>query len=404
VLLLLSGSRRIVDKTRGLGLDVVQLQAPSMAHPELAELCRHTERIDFLDTAATVRLARKLHERFGFAGVLSNHEPASVAAEQIALDLGLRAPGKHVAAILRDKVATRQALDGDASLRTAWTEVTSVHDIATFGASSGFPLILKPRDGSASIGVIRVDAPAEVEGAWARARAALGNQHRFHEVLPVTGYLAEPFFAGAEYSVETFTRDGRHEVCALVGKSIDAAFVEIGHVVPAAVTEGQRAEIVEKVTGLLDAVGLREGPAHTEVIVGAAGVHLIESHARTGGDEIPALARLVTGWDIEAGMIAHFTGLPVPATVAPVAPAAAKVYLTAPAAGRIVSIGGIERALAVEGVQSAVMWAGEGDAVGLAGASWDRLGEVVAVGDTPTAARNTAARAAELIGIEWERT
>src|SRR5206468_1488349 len=93
VLLLLSARRRVIDKARGLGLEVVHIEAPTMSEPELRDLCRYSTLADLLDIAGVVRLARPLHQRFGFAGVTSNHEPACVAAEAVALDLGLRAPG-----------------------------------------------------------------------------------------------------------------------------------------------------------------------------------------------------------------------------------------------------------------------------------------------------------------------
>ena len=403
ILLLLSGGRRVVDKVLALGLDVVHFQAPSMYDPALDPLCLHTEKVDFLDGAAAVRLARELHQRFRFVGVVSNHEPASVAAELIAHDLGLRAPGKNVAATLRDKVRTRRMLDTNPRLRAPWAQIETVDDLAMFADLVGFPVILKPRDGSASIGVIRVDRQAELASAWQRVRATLRNQHRYHEVLPVTGYLAEPFFTGTEYSVESFTRDGKHEICAVVGKSIDAAFVETGHVTPPTdLTPAQRAAIDELVFDVLDTVGLLEGPAHTEVIVGADGVHLVESHARTGGDEIPALVRLVTGWDAEAGMLAHFAGLPAPAALEPQAPAAAKAYLTCAEPGRISSIDGLGEAGSVPGVRTVTIWAHEGDEVRPARASWDRLGEVIAVGPTPQDAQAAARRARDLIAIGLE--
>jgi biotin carboxylase len=404
VILLLSASRRVIIKARALGLDVVHVEAPTMSEPSLAQLCLRTERHDLSDVAGVVRLARALHAEFGFVGVLSNHEPASVAAEEIALDLGLIAPGKGVAALLRDKVRTRELLDGDAELRTPWAPVCSSDDIRALGEAAGYPLVVKPRDGSASIGIAKVNGPEDVAVAWARARETLRNEHRYHEVLPVTGYLAEPFVAGEEYSVETFTVDGRHEVCAVVRKIVDAAFVETGHVTPAGLDAGRQAAVTARVRAFLDRVGLREGPAHTEVIVGATGVYVIESHARTGGDEIPGLVRLVTGRDVEADMIAHFAGLPLPAPDRPIAPAAAKLYLVAGVAGRLRAVTGRAEALALPGVRSVAVWADAGDEICPPTASWERLGEVIAVGPTPQKARSTAQRARDLLTIRLEQT
>lgn len=404
IILLLSGNDRVITKARSLGLDVVHIEAPATHKPPLAQLCLRSEQFDLSDVDGAVLLARRLHGEFGFAGALSNHEPASAAAEAIALDLGLPASGKGVAALLRDKVRTHQVLDTSDRLRTPWTRVWSAQDILAFGEDVGYPLVVKPRDGSASLGVVKVSGSDDLADAWVRVQQTMRNRHRYHEVLPVTGYLAEPFVAGDEHSVETFSRDGRHEVLAIVRKIVDAAFVETGHVTPAAMDPGRHTAVTTQVLAFLDHVGLREGPAHTEVIVGRGGVHVIESHARTGGDEIPALVRLATGRDVETDMIAHFAGLPLPAPDPPVAEAAAKCYLVADICGHIQSVTGDDGALAVPGVQSVTVWANAGDDVRPATASWERLGEVVAVGPTPEAAWAAAHRAHNLITIGIEQT
>ncbi|MGV9563455.1 ATP-grasp domain-containing protein [Streptomyces sp. NPDC003480] len=402
VLLVLSASHRIIEKATGLGLDVVHIEAPSIAEPELEPLCLRTVRADLLDIPAVVELAAELHREFGFAGVISNHEPACPAAEAAALDLGLLAAGKGVTALLRDKARTREALAVGGPPGVCWSRVRSASDIRDVARTAGYPVMVKPADGSASLGVIKVKGPDEVDAAWQHAQRTLRNEHRYHDVLPVTDYLVEPFVEGDEYSVETFSHEGRHEVCAIVRKITNAAFVEIGHIVPAGLDEGLTAAVTSTVRLLLDRVGLREGPAHTEVIVRDGEVHLLESHARTGGDGIPALVRLVSGRDLELDMIAHFAGLPLPRPADPVAAAAAKAYLATGTAGRVRAVTGLETALAQPGVHTADLWIAPGDTVRPATASWDRLGEFVAVGPTAQRAWAAAESAVGAIAIDME--
>ncbi|MER7664255.1 MULTISPECIES: ATP-grasp domain-containing protein [unclassified Streptomyces] len=402
VLLLLSGSRRVVDKALSLGLDVVHLQAPTLADPSLDPLCLRTVRIDLLDVPGVVAVARLLHQEFGFAGVCSNHEPACTAAEAVALDLGLVAPGTGVAALLRDKARTHEVLDKDPSLRTPWARLNSPEDALRVADTAGWPLVLKPVDGSASLGVLKVDGPDGLDDAWQRVKAVLGNSHHYHEVLPVTGYLVEPFAPGEEFSVETFSTAGIHEVRAVVRKLVGGSFVETGHLVPAELDGERHRAVVDRVVAFLDHVGLREGPAHTEVIVGEQGIHLVESHARTGGDEIPALLTLVTGRDVEADMLAHACGVPLPPAVAPLGAAAVKRYLLADRAGRVTAVDGAAEAAGVPGVHSVRIWTSPGDIVRPATASWERLGEVVAVGSDTAAAASAAERACRAITLRME--
>ncbi|MFH8515258.1 ATP-grasp domain-containing protein [Streptomyces gelaticus] len=402
VLLLLSGSRRVVDKALGLGLDVVHLQAPTMTDPSLDPLCLRSVGVDLLDVPAVLAVARTLHEEFGFAGVCSNHEPACTAAEAVALDLGLVAPGTGVAALLRDKARTHEVLDKDPSLRAPWARLNSPEDALGLAETAGWPLILKPVDGSASLGVLKVDGPDGLDAAWQRVKSTLRNDHHYHEVLPVTGYLVEPFAPGEEFSVETFSAGGSHEVRAVVRKLVGGSFVETGHLVPAGLDTERHRAVVDRVVAFLDHVGLREGPAHTEVIVGEAGIHLVESHARTGGDEIPALLALVTGRDVEADMLAHACGVPLPPAVPPLGAAAVKRYLLADRAGRVTAVEGVAEAVALPGVHSVRIWTNPGDTVRPATASWERLGEIVAVGSTTAAAAAAAERACRTITLRME--
>ncbi|MGL5857767.1 MAG: ATP-grasp domain-containing protein [Angustibacter sp.] len=403
VLLLLSASRRVILKARGLGLDVVHLEAPTMRSPELHKLCRESVVTDLLDVASVVELARSLHRRHGFAGVTSNHEPACAAAEAVALDLGLRAAGTGVSALLRDKIATRIRLTAHPDLDSTWAEVGDAGDLRAAAQVVGYPMIVKPSSGSASLGVVQVDGAGDLSEAVEQVRRMLRNEHRYHELLPVTRFIAEPLVAGEEYSVETFSHEGRHEIQAIIRKITSAgSFVELGHVVPAELEPARRITIEDRVRAFLDRVGLREGPAHTELITDGSAVHVIESHARTGGDEIPELIRLVTGRDPEAEMLAHFAGVGVPRPLAPIAPATAKIYLTAPGAGRIRAVEGESEARAVPGVRSVELSAAAGDEARPLRASWDRLGALVVTAGTAAQAWNTAQHAAGLVKIHLE--
>ena len=77
----------------------------------------------------------------------SNHEPACVAAEAIALDLGLRAPGSGPAVLLRDKIAMRTRLAGHDQLGSAWAEISGPDDIRAAAQVVGYPMIVKTSRG-----------------------------------------------------------------------------------------------------------------------------------------------------------------------------------------------------------------------------------------------------------------
>lgn len=54
---------------------------------------------------------------------------------------------------------------------------------------------------------------------------------------------------------------------------------------------------------LLDAVGLIEGPSHSEFVLTPDGPRVLESHARLGGHALPELVRRAFGLDLARMML-----------------------------------------------------------------------------------------------------
>ena len=122
--------------------------------------------------------------------------------------------------------------------------------------------------------------------------------------------------------------------------------VELGHVVPAALTPGDRTAVTELVTAVLDAVGLVEGPAHTEVIVTADGPRVVEAHSRRGGDRINELVRLVHGVDLEEATYRLALGGEGPGAPAPQGAAAIRFLTATP--GLVTAVTGAGAAGAID--------------------------------------------------------
>ena len=98
--------------------------------------------------------------------------------------------------------------------------------------------------------------------------------------------IAEAVLSGSEFSVEAMSVDGRHEILAITGKLTtgEPEFVELGHWQPAELRSDQRDAVVNRTVEILDAIGHRTGPSHTEVMVDGPNIGLIETHTRFGGD------------------------------------------------------------------------------------------------------------------------
>lgn len=330
-----------------------------------------------------------LHQAAPLALVVSFTDPGLEPAGLVTEQLGLPGNPVSVSAVLRDKYAlrTRLAEAGVESHPCALVDTAAA--LRDFCGSHGYPVVLKPRDGTGSEDVRRIESPADAERAF---EGRSQGQPRL---------LAERFLVGKEISVETVSQHGRHSVLALTEKFIDENFVECGHVVPARVGPEHRPAVEKLVTGLLDAAGLAEGCGHTEVMLTDTGPVSIESHNRMGGDRIYELVRLSHGTDLERlGFTLPLDIDPLPES--PVPTGAAAIWFVRAEPGRVVEVEGTEQAEKAAGVREVVVTAEPGSEVRPVRSSADRIGYVIATGDDPDSAVERARAAAERIRVRTE--
>ena len=79
--------------------------------------------------------------------------------------------------------------------------------------------------------------------------------------------VVEEFMEGPEVSVETLAVDGDVNVIQITDKVTTGApyFVEMGHSQPSRLSEETRKRIVEVTIAANKAIGIKNGPSHTEI-------------------------------------------------------------------------------------------------------------------------------------------
>jgi biotin carboxylase len=124
--------------------------------------------------------------------------------------------------------------------------------------------------------------------------------------------IAEQFLdGGMECSVESVTFKGKHSIVQITQKDSSGAphCVELGHHQPAPLSEEIWTKVVRGVSSGLTAIGVTNGPCHTEIKIINGEVYLIEFNARPGGDHIWwPMVELSTGFDIIAAVAQAATG------------------------------------------------------------------------------------------------
>lgn len=306
-----------------LGAEYSLFQTRSLVTEYQIASARELLLTDVEDVAAAIAYARVIHGRHPIDVVLSLSEYPQLAAARIAEALGVPTNCAVFAVEnTRDKLLFRQLLAREGLPNVPFRLVGSVDELRDFQRQVGGPVVVKPVSGAGSEGVRQAGADSELDEAFAHAAGAGRG-----------GVLAEKYIGGQEYSIESMSRDGRHEIAAVTRKTVGALpyFVEMGHVQPGT-PGGADPALAELIERMLDALGHRHGPAHTEIKVNADGIHVIESQVRLGGDQIWEMTMLTSGVDVARETLCALLGLPRPERTAR-HPAVAIRYFALPATG-----------------------------------------------------------------------
>ncbi|MER7539923.1 ATP-grasp domain-containing protein [Streptomyces sp. NPDC097704] len=390
-ILLVGGRGHEIPKAAALGLRHSMVQSPERASGEQAAAAARYAVLDYRDLDSLLPVVRDWHRADPFDAVLSFTEYGLEPASRVAIDLGV--PGENLAAVLatRDKTRTRALLDrhglSPVRHRVCATEADAAGFLAELG---GRPLVLKPPSGGLSEGVYVVESGRQLAERWAWTSAVAGPE-------PV---LAEEFLSGPEYSVESVSRHGVHEVVMVTEKLTTGfpGFVELGHQVPARLDAGDLEAIEKLVLEFLELIGQKTGPVHSELRLTPHGPRLIEAQTRVGGDQIWEMCETVSGADQITETMCALLGLPDPPRV-PRAPAAAIRFFSQENV-RVRHVDGVTEARGAPGVIRAVCTLRPGQDLGPLLSSDSRQGYVLCTGDGTKDAMTKAEAARDLVRVD----
>ncbi|AZQ40761.1 ATP-grasp domain-containing protein [Streptomyces cyaneochromogenes] len=272
-----------------------------VAHPLLG--ARNVITADTNDLDALLPEVERLHSVLGFDGVITSCDYYLPTVARIAGHLGLPGPGPEAVENACRKDATRRVL-ADAGLpgpRFAVHEEWA--DLARAAKEIGYPLVAKPVDLCAGMYVRRVDDEDQLAELF-RALAEFPVNARGQRRTPAV--LLEELLDGPEVSVETVSHGGAVHLVGVTDKSIGGApaFIETGHMFPAALPLADTDAVEQTALGALKALGLTDGVvAHTEIKLTSAGPRLVEVNPRPAGNRITELVRHVTGIDLAAAFV-----------------------------------------------------------------------------------------------------
>eukprot|EP00887_Chlorella_sp_A99_P000154 scaffold16.g154.t1 len=340
------GKRFIFERAMELGVRSVVIDGPdSWAKGLVAEGV--IEKFIPLDMSTTDtvfgRCLDAIRRLGGVDGVLSFCEIAQPLVARLTERLGLPGNSPDAVDAARDKHATRQRLAAAGLPTPRNFLITSPRDLAKAreatcfqrGCSGcvaaaeavGFPAVIKPICGAASIGVVRVDDATHLEeeyfkvladlsgakgGDGTHGSAASGQANGNAGSWINTEIMMEEYLDGPEVDVDLVLSEGQPVYGAVNDNwpTLEPYFNETGSNGPSTLTLWQQRDLASLAVGSVKALGFDLGVFHVELKQTSRGARLIEVNCRMGGGVIHTMNLLVWGVDLVEEQLLCAAGVP----------------------------------------------------------------------------------------------
>ena len=263
--------------------------------------------VSIIDKDAVLALARELD----IDGIMSFAvDPGVVAAAYTAEQMGLPFQCSYESAcILQDKSKFRQFLADNGfnvpNARGYREGDNALNDVDYFN----WPVIVKPVDSAGSKGVTRVDDPADLPAAIARAIDCSPSRH----------FIIEDFLEkqGPSMGDECFVVDGKLLYNAFYDQFFDNEAVNpyapSGEFWPSAMAPEYEHEFKDELQRLIDLLNITTGMFNVECRVCTDGkCYLMEVSPRAGGNRLAEILNYAADVDIIEAEVCASVGLPLP--------------------------------------------------------------------------------------------
>jgi len=314
---------------------------------------------------------------------------AARVAERLALAHPLE-PASAVPAV--SKLRQRERFSEAGVPHTRYEICATLEEAEKAADRLGYPCVVKAPDRQGQRGLTFLAGPDELEEAFGQA----------FEAARSSVVLVEEHVGGREVTVNAFSLGGRFQPLTVTDRLVaepPAFGVALAHVWPSEASSDEVGDAVRVAAAAAEALGIREGPTYTQVLLGPAGTVVGELAARLGGGHDAELCEAALGVDLNSLALAAALGEPVEEEA--LLPAdgvggACIRFLVAPE-GTLEGVEGVDEAEAGEGVAWVRIYREPGFSFGPLKHGSDRAGAVLAVGGDRGQALDRATLAADRI-------
>ncbi|WP_370415634.1 ATP-grasp domain-containing protein [Streptomyces fradiae] len=278
------------EGARRAGVDVVLIHRPNPRPDEalpaqLPPAVVRTLPLDiFGDEAGALAAIEALHGERPLAAIVTALDVAVPFTARAARMLGLPGLSEETSFAVRDKREMRRRLE-QAGLNTpAYVGLSGPEDWKV-AADLVFPVVVKPAGGFTSLGVTRVDSAEDLEttvrSVWEVCERYLGYGG---SSVQFEGLVVEEYLDGDEYCIESLSYQGQVKIHTIgyKGRPEGPYFEEKVYRAPAPLSPEVEWSIIEQITGAHAALGVTDGPTHSELRLRGDDAYLLEMGARVG--------------------------------------------------------------------------------------------------------------------------
>jgi biotin carboxylase len=372
--------------------DLEQYRRQGDATQACLALCREAVEVRPFEYAAFERQVLAIHESHPFDAVLCILDIRIIEASQIAQRLGLRFLNPETAKMARDKFSVRCAMARAGLRQPPFALAESPQDLRRAAEEIGFPMLVKPSDGFGSQNVSVLTSLADLDARVDALEAAAAEPTDYGlGVLANNRLLVERYVHGNLIGCDVFS-DGKERRLIGVNDKLmypPPSFAIRGSCFPS--SRYDTAALADYAFAILDAMGFDFGAAHIEMIVAQDEPYLVEVNPRLVSAQIP----FQMAYALERSVYADLINLHLCQPVAALDGLAAGWYcairwIVADRPGRILTLTLPESA--PEAIRRVVLFKGPGDPVTPPMSNGDRIGYVMAAGDSQRQAEEIAER------------
>ncbi len=274
-----------IECAKELGIETVALDGnPEAAGLEAADI---PIVVDITDEQATIDLLRELGTDWVQTVPIGRYLTTTGAVNDA---LGIPGITKEMAVLCTDKYAFHKALssEGLRNCRCALVRGGEIEHISDINDIMSYPVILKPRYGSGSRGIMIANDVAELS-------VILEDMEDVDE-----DYIIEECLSGEEYGVDAVVIKGKLHI-VLIRYKINTPLPNRQAVAYISVmpTEGIYGQISDYMSDVVNAMGLDECLMHADILDTDRGIFAIEVSARPSGHNLHNLfTPFTTGVDM----------------------------------------------------------------------------------------------------------